>query len=104
MLPRLEFLFGAIDAIDLPQSAANHAWVCRAVGWIDLTDVQATDRSSHAKFAQLAQIAPEMRQVFEGGVATQGKAETLKGQETLASVVEGPGGFGAPIRVIRAGQ
>ena len=71
---------------------------------IDLTDVKATDRSNHAKFAQLAQIAPEMRQVFEGGLATQEKPEVVKGQETLASVVEGPGGLGAPIRVIRAGQ
>ena len=71
---------------------------------IDLTDVKATDRSNHAKFAQLAQIAPEMRQVFEGGVATQEKPEAVKGQETLASVVEGPEGLGTPIRIIRAGQ
>ena len=70
---------------------------------IDLTDVKATDRSNHAKFAQLAEIAPEMRLVFEGGVATQGKPEGMKGQETLASVVEGPEGPGAPIRIIRAG-
>lgn len=70
---------------------------------IDLTDVKATDRGNHAKFAQLAQIAPEMRQVFEGGVSTQEKPESLRGQETLASVVEGPGGLGAPIRIIRAG-
>ena len=71
---------------------------------IDLTDVKATDRGNHAKFAQLAEIAPEMRQVFEGGVATQENPEAVKGQETLASVIEGPGGLGAPIRVIRAGQ
>jgi esterase/lipase superfamily enzyme len=71
---------------------------------IDLTDVKSTDRSNHAKFAQLAEIAPEMRQVFEGGVPTQGKPETVRGQETLASVIEGPGGSGAPIRIIRAGQ
>ena len=71
---------------------------------IDLTDVKSTDRSNHAKFAQLAEIAPEMRQVFEGGVATQEKPEAVRGQETLASVVEGPGGLGAPIHIIRAGQ
>lgn len=70
---------------------------------IDLTDVKATDRSNHAKFAQLAEIAPEMRQVFEGGVATQAKPEGMKRHETLASVVEGPEGPGAPIRIIRAG-
>ena len=45
-----------------------------------------------------------MRQVFEGGLATQEKPEAVKGQETLAAVVEGPGGFVAPIRIIRAGQ
>jgi len=28
----------------------------------------------------------------------------VKGQDTLASVIEGPGGLGAPIRIIRAGQ
>jgi esterase/lipase superfamily enzyme len=71
---------------------------------IDLTDVKSTDRSNHAKFAQLAEIAPEMRQVFEGGVPAQGKPEAVKGQDTLASVIEGPGGLGAPIRIIRAGQ
>jgi esterase/lipase superfamily enzyme len=69
---------------------------------IDLTDLKATDPSNHAKFAQLAEIAPEMRQVLEGGVATQSKAE--KGQVTSASVVAGPGGLGQPIRIIRAGQ
>jgi esterase/lipase superfamily enzyme len=69
---------------------------------IDLTDVKANDPSNHAKFAQLAEIAPEMRQVLEGGVATQG--QTVKGQVTSASVIEGPGGLGAPIRIIRASQ
>ncbi len=68
---------------------------------IDLTDLKATDPSNHAKFAQLAEIALEMRQVFEGGVATQSKAE--KGQVTSASVVAGPSGLGQ-LRIIRAGQ
>ncbi|MGB6387980.1 MAG: hypothetical protein WBF23_00655, partial [Methyloceanibacter sp.] len=71
---------------------------------IDMTDVKATDRSNHAKFAQLAEIAPEMRQVLEGGVATQGTSKAAKGQVTSASVVAGPGGFSDPIRIIRAGQ
>ena len=68
---------------------------------IDLTDLKATDPSNHAKFAQLAEIAPEMRQVLEGGVVTQSKAE--KGQVTSASVVAGPGGLGQ-LRITRAGQ
>jgi esterase/lipase superfamily enzyme len=73
---------------------------------IDMTDVKADDPSNHAKFAQLAEIAPEMRQVLERGVATQGESDAVKGQEqgTLASVVEGPGGLGAPIWIIRGNQ
>ena len=67
---------------------------------IDMTDVKATDRSNHGKFAQLAEIAPDMRQVLQQGVATQGQ----KSQVMSASVVAGPGGSGAPIRIIRAGQ
>jgi esterase/lipase superfamily enzyme len=66
---------------------------------IDMTNVKADDPSNHAKFAQLAEIAPEMRQVLEGGVATPNKS--VMGQATSASVVEG---LGAPIRIIRAGQ
>ena len=73
---------------------------------IDMTDVKADDPSNHAKFAQLAEIAPEMLQVLERGVATQGESDTVKGQEqgTLASVVEGPGGLGAPIWIVRGNQ
>jgi esterase/lipase superfamily enzyme len=69
---------------------------------IDLTDVKAIDPSNHDKFAQLAEIAPQMRQVLERGVATQGTSEALKGQE--ASVVQGPGGLGAPIWIVRGSQ
>ena len=69
---------------------------------IDMTDVKATDRSNHAKFAQLAKIAPEMRLVLQQGVATPGQSVKRRGM--LASAMEGPGGLGAPIRVIRAGQ
>jgi esterase/lipase superfamily enzyme len=32
---------------------------------IDMTNVKADDPSNHAKFAQLAEIAPEMRRVLE---------------------------------------
>jgi len=66
---------------------------------IDMTSVKANDPSNHAKFAQLAEIAPELRQVLEGGVATP--EQSAKGQVTSASVIEG---LGAPIRIIRAGQ
>lgn len=67
---------------------------------IDMTDVEADDPSNHAKFAQLAEIAPEMRQVLARGVAEQGRPGAVQ-----ASVVPGPGGLGGgPIRIIRAGQ
>ncbi len=69
---------------------------------IDMTNVKADDPSNHAKFAQLAEIAPEMRRVLEGGVGTP--EQSVKGQAISASVIEGPGGLGAPIRIIRAGQ
>lgn len=68
---------------------------------IDMTAVKADDPSNHAKFAQLAEIAPEMREVLARGVASPGEADSLKGQGTLASVIEGPGGLGAPIWVVR---
>ena len=66
---------------------------------IDMTSVKADDPSNHAKFAQLAEIAPSLRQVLEGGVAAP--EQSVKGQVTSASVIEG---LGAPIRIIRAGQ
>jgi len=71
---------------------------------IDMTNIKADDPSNHAKFAQLAEIAPEMREVLERGVATQEESDTAKGQGTLASVVEGPGGLGAPIWIVRGSQ
>jgi len=45
-----------------------------------------------------------MREVLARGVATQGESDTVKGQGTLASVVEGPGGLGAPIWIVRGNQ
>jgi esterase/lipase superfamily enzyme len=71
---------------------------------IDMTNVKADDPSNHAKFAQLAEIAPEMREVLERGVATPGGSDAVKGQGTLASVVQGPGGLGAPIWIVRGSQ
>ena len=69
---------------------------------IDMTAVKADDPSHHAKFAQLAEIAPELRQVLARGVETEG--QKAKGQVSSASTTESLGGLGAPIRVIRAGQ
>ncbi|MFY9627391.1 MAG: alpha/beta fold hydrolase [Methylocystis sp.] len=37
---------------------------------IDLSDVEATDSSNHAKFAQIAEIGPKLRSVMEKGALT----------------------------------
>jgi len=36
-----------------------------------MTDVKALDSTNHGKFAQLAAVAPKLRQALEGGVAAQ---------------------------------
>lgn len=69
---------------------------------IDMTDVKADDPSNHAKFAQLAEIAPQMRQVLERGVAAPGKSQAVKGQ--AASTIQGLGGLDAPIWIVRGNQ
>ena len=66
-----------------------------------MTDVKGTDRSNHAKFAQLAEIAPEMRQVLEGGVATQGSSKAEKRQLTSASM-GGLSGLTYEVELLRA--
>jgi esterase/lipase superfamily enzyme len=35
---------------------------------IDLTDVETEDRANHGKFAEIAEIAPQLRQVLAGGI------------------------------------
>ena len=72
---------------------------------IDLTDVKADDPTNHDKFAQLAEVAPELRDVLEHGV---GARSAVTRQETagnaLGSIVSLPVTFlGAPVRII-AGQ
>jgi esterase/lipase superfamily enzyme len=62
---------------------------------IDMTDVKADDPSHHAKFAQLAEIAPEMRQVLARGVA---------GRERPGVIKATAGSLGAPIRILRTSQ
>lgn len=39
---------------------------------IDLTDVKSDDSANHAKFAEIADIAPQLRQVLEHGVGSRG--------------------------------
>ena len=49
-------------------------------GWkdADLTDVKATDSSNHGKFAQLAEVAPELRAVLAHGISANPGASRLR--------------------------
>jgi esterase/lipase superfamily enzyme len=74
---------------------------------IDLTDVKADDPTNHGKFAQLAEVAPQLRAVLAQGIAVHPGA-AAEGQEaagsTLGSVIALPVTLlGAPVRII-AGQ
>jgi esterase/lipase superfamily enzyme len=62
---------------------------------IDMTAVKADDPAHHGKFAQLAEIAPEMHQVLARGVAGQKRPGVME-----ATV----GALGAPIRILRTSQ
>jgi esterase/lipase superfamily enzyme len=71
---------------------------------IDMTDVKATDSSNHGKFAQLAEIAPQLSAVLEKSLAT--KADDAAGAQgavgdTLGAIVALPIlVLGAPIKII----
>jgi esterase/lipase superfamily enzyme len=74
---------------------------------IDLTEVKATDSSNHAKFAQLAEIAPELRAVLEHGIGANPGA-AAGGESASASPIAAVAALpidllGAPIRIF-AGQ
>jgi esterase/lipase superfamily enzyme len=71
---------------------------------IDLTDVKANDSSNHAKFAQLAEIAPQLGTVLAKGISTNPESAS-QGQQavggTLEAIVTAPLKIlGAPIRII----
>ena len=71
---------------------------------IDLTDVKATDSSSHGKFAQLAEVAPQLASVLDKGVSAHPRPagtarEAVSG--SLEAIVSLPLTIlGAPIRII----
>jgi esterase/lipase superfamily enzyme len=74
---------------------------------IDLTDVQATDSSNHDKFAQLAQVAPELRAVLGQGIGVS-PGSIPQGSEAVGSTFGAAVALpvtilGAPVRII-AGQ
>ena len=74
---------------------------------IDLTDVKGTDSSNHSKFAQLAEVAPELRAVLQKGIganpgaATVGEAAADSPLGTVAALQMTM--LGAPIKIF-AGQ
>ena len=72
---------------------------------IDLTDVKADDPTNHDKFAQLAEVAPELRGVLENGVGSRPGANRQEAAgSALGSIVSLPVTLlGAPVRII-AGQ
>jgi len=71
---------------------------------IDLTDVKGDDSSNHGKFAQLAEVAPELRAVLAQGIganpgattASEANAGNLLGAMTTLPVTM----LGAPVRII----
>ena len=72
---------------------------------IDLSDVKADDPTNHGKFAQLAEVAPQLRDVLEHGVGARPDASRQEAAgSALGSIVALPVTLlGAPVRII-AGQ
>ena len=71
---------------------------------IDLTDLKADDSTNHGKFAQLAEVAPQLRTVLGLGVGARpgssAQEETLR--SNLGTVVSLPVTLlGAPVNIIR---
>ncbi len=71
---------------------------------IDMSDVKATDSSNHAKFAQLAEIAPQLRSVLERGVhsaPSPGSGTQDAASGSLEAIVTAPLKIlGLPLRII----
>jgi esterase/lipase superfamily enzyme len=71
---------------------------------IDLTDLKATDSSNHDKFAQLAEVAPELRAVLAQGIGSNPGAATV-GEAAAGNPLSGFAAFqvtmlGAPIKIV----
>jgi esterase/lipase superfamily enzyme len=65
---------------------------------IDLSDVKATDSSNHSKFAQLADVAPQLTAVLARGVGASSQSkEDQPGNGTLENIVAM---LGVPIKII----
>lgn len=71
---------------------------------VDMTDVKALDSSNHAKFAQLAAVAPQLRAVLEAGVGTP-VDRAAEGREVLGGSLQSFMSLpitiiGAPVRAL----
>ena len=71
---------------------------------IDLTDVKADDSSNHGKFAQLAEVAPEMQAVLAQGIGANPGAATVgeaTAENPLGAITTLPVTMlGAPVRIV----
>jgi len=69
---------------------------------IDLTDVKATDPSNHSKYAQLAEVAPQLTAVLAKGVGASPESRGKQpGGATLGDIVATPVTLlGTPIKII----
>jgi len=71
---------------------------------IDLTDVKADDSSNHGKFAQLAEVAPELRAVLARGISANPGAATVgdaTAENPLSAITTLPVTMlGAPVRIV----
>ncbi|KPF71378.1 hypothetical protein IP69_06745 [Bosea sp. AAP35] len=71
---------------------------------IDMTDVKATDSTNHGKFAQLAEIAPQLQRVLEHGVHkphSPGSATHDAVSGSLEAIVAAPLAIlGLPLKII----
>jgi esterase/lipase superfamily enzyme len=69
---------------------------------IDLTDVKASDPSNHSKFAEIANVAPQLMPVLAKGVgASPESGGKQPGGAALGDIVETPVNLlGAPIKII----
>lgn len=69
-----------------------------------MSDVKATDSSNHGKFAQLAEIAPQLRSVLERGVHSPprpGSATQDAVSGSLEAIVTAPLKIlGLPLKII----
>jgi esterase/lipase superfamily enzyme len=73
---------------------------------IDLTDVKATDPSNHSKYAQLADVAPQLVAVLSKGVgASPESAGKQPGGTALGEILETPVTLlGAPVKIMSGQQ